>query len=56
MLYYAREFEVLKNRETQLWLATKDNAWEETLGNLISRMINEGTRFIPTDGFLPGRA
>ena len=55
-LYYAREFEVLKNRETQLWLATKDNAWEETLGNLISRMINEGTRFIPTDGFLPGRA
>lgn len=54
-MFYPLEYEVLQAKRNELWLADKMNAWEETLGGLVSRIFAAGSGFIPTTGFIPGR-
>ncbi|HRF77185.1 MAG TPA: hypothetical protein PLB46_11470, partial [Chitinophagales bacterium] len=55
-LFYDGEFDALEAKSTELWLSDGRNVFQETLGLLVKRMLAEGTRFIPTSGFLPGNS
>jgi hypothetical protein len=52
---HLHEKDVLKNEDSELWLSDGKTVTKETLYNLMFRIFDSGSMFIPTTPFVPGR-